>query len=163
MDRTRCVGGRVREDISIQSVLPNTNYSPWPEAETKIYDRLGGRDSLRLWLRARHFRSCQYVYSTRDNTVSIGVRYATFIYQEPNGRRRRLRITESEMGGISMVMFDIQPVPPSLEWLIWIMRSKGDMDPHKHRHTFEVGRLMEVELVSRVEKLIGLSLFPMAD
>lgn len=141
--------------------VPNTNYSPWPEAETEVFDRLGGRDALRLWIQARHFRSCQYVYSTRDNTVSITVRYATFVYREAEGRRRRLRVTESEMGGIAMVMLDVQPAPPSFEWLVWILRSKGDMDPHKHRHTFEVGKLADVELVSRVEKLIGLSLSPM--
>jgi hypothetical protein len=143
--------------------MPHTDFSPWPEADTAVFDRLGGRDSLRLWLRARRFRSCQYTYSTRDNTVSIVVRYVSFVYREPSGSRRRLRITESEMGRISMVTLDVQPVPPSLEWLVWVLRPKGDMDSHRHRHTYEVARLEQLDLVSRVEKLIGLSLSPMAD
>jgi hypothetical protein len=140
--------------------VPHTDFSHWPEAETEIYDRLGGRDSLRLWIQARHFRSCRYVYSTKYSTVSIDVRYATLVYQETSGCRRRLRITESRMGGMAMVMFDVQPVPPSLEWLVWVFRSEGDMDPQKHRHTFEVGKLEDVDLISEVEKLIGLRLSP---
>jgi hypothetical protein len=143
--------------------LPHTDFSPWPEADTAVFDRLGGRDSLRLWIGAKRFRSCQYTYSTRDNTISIVVRYVSFVYLEPSGRRRRLRITESEMGKIFMVTLDVQPVPPSLEWLIWVLRPKGDTDSHFHRHTYEVARLDQVNLAFRVEKLIGLSLFPMAD
>ena len=155
------MGGRVRADRS--TALPHTNFSSWEEAETAVFDRLGGRDSLRLWIRARRFRSHQYTYSTRDNTVSIVVRYASLVYREPDGRRRRLRVTESEMGKIAMVMLDIQPVPPSLEWLVWILRPRGDIDLNQHRSTFEVARLGQVDLVSKVEKLIGLSLSPMAD
>jgi hypothetical protein len=143
--------------------MPHTDFSPWPEADTAVFDRLGGRDSLRLWIGAKRFRSCQYTYSTRDNTISIVVRYVSFVYLEPSGRRRRLRITESEMGKIAMVTLDIQPVPPSLEWLVWILRPKGDMNRNQHRNTFEVARLEQIDLVSKVEKLIGLSLFPMAD
>lgn len=67
------------------------------------------------------------------------------------------------MGKIFMVTLDVQPVPPSLEWLIWVLRPKGDTDSHFHRHTYEVARLDQVNLAFRVEKLIGLSLFPMAD
>jgi hypothetical protein len=145
------------------TALPYTNYSPWPEADTAVYDRLGGRDSLRLWLQARDFQFCQYIYNTKDSTISILVRVASFVYLEPSGRRRRLRVTESEMGKIAMVTLDVQPVPPSLEWLVWILRPKGDMDRNQHRNTFEVARLEQVDLVSKVEKLIGLSLFPMAD
>lgn len=143
--------------------MPHTNFSPWPEADTAVYDRLGGRDSLGLWIRARDFRSCQYTYSTKDNTISILVRIVSFVYREPSGRRRRLRITESEMGRIFMVTLDVQPVPPSLEWLVWVLRPKGDTDSHRHRHTFEVARLDQVNLASKVEDLIGLSLSPMAD
>ena len=62
---------------------------------------------------------------------------------------------------MAMVMFDVQPVPPSLEWLVWVFRSEGDMDPQKHRHTFEVGKLEDVDLISKVEKLIGLRLSPL--
>lgn len=157
------MGDRVLEDRSTQPVLPNTNYSPWPEAEAAVFDRLGGRDSLRLWLQARDFQSRQYIYSTEDRTISITVRYASLVYREPSGRKRRLRVTESEMGKIFMVTLDIQPVPFSLEWLVWVLRPKGDMDSHLHRHTYEVARLDQVDLALRVEKLIGLSLFPMAD
>lgn len=67
------------------------------------------------------------------------------------------------MGRIFMVTFDVQPVPPSLEWLVWVLRPKGDMDSHLHRHTYEVARLDEINLASRVEKLIDLRLSPMAD
>lgn len=72
-------------------------------------------------------------------------------------------MTESEMGKIAMVTLDVQPAPPSLEWLVWVLRPRGDMDSHLHRHTFEVARLEQVNLVSKVEKLIGLSLSVMAD
>ena len=85
-----------------------------------------------------------------------------FVYLEPSGRRRRLRISESEMGKIVMVTLDIQPVPPSFEWLMWVLRPKGDTDSNLHRHTHEVARLSEVNLVSKVEDLIGLSLSPLA-
>lgn len=142
--------------------MSRTSFSPWPEADTEVFDRLGGRDSLRLWIQARDFQACQYTYSTRDNTVSILIRYVSFVYLEPNGRRRRLRITESEMGRIFMVTLDVQPVPPSLEWLVWVLRPKGDTDSNLHRNTHEVAKLSEVNLASRVEDFIGLSLSPLA-
>jgi hypothetical protein len=140
--------------------VPFTSFSPWPEVDTEVFDRLGGRDSLRLWIKARDFQACQYTYSTRDKTISISGRIASFVYLEPNGRRRRLRITESEMGKITIVTLDIQPVPPSLEWLVWVLSPKGDMDSHRHRHTYEVSKLGQVDLASKVENLIVLSLSP---
>ncbi len=67
------------------------------------------------------------------------------------------------MGKIFMVTLDVQPVPPSLDWLVWVLRPKGDMDSNLHRHTYEVARLDEINLALRVEKLIGLSISPVAD
>ena len=64
------------------------------------------------------------------------------------------------MGKIVMVTLDIQPVPPSFEWLVWVLRPKGDTDSNLHRHTHEVARLSEVDLASKVENLIGFSLSP---
>ena len=62
----------------------------------------------------------------------------------------------------AIVTLDIQPVPPSLEWLVWVLRPKGDIDSHRHRHTSEVSKLGQVDLISKVEKLIGLSLSPLS-
>jgi hypothetical protein len=67
------------------------------------------------------------------------------------------------MGEMVMVILDVQPVPPSFEWLVWVLRPKGDMDRNQHRSTFEVASLKKVDLVSKVEELIGLSLFPLSD
>lgn len=143
--------------------MPRTSFSPWPEADTEVFDRLGGRDSLRLWIQARDFQACQFTYSTRDKNISISGCIVSFVYLEPNGRRRRLKITESKMEGgkvAAIVTLDIQPVPPSLEWLVWVLSPKGDMDSHRHRHTYEVSKLGQVDLASKVENLIGFSLSP---
>lgn len=66
------------------------------------------------------------------------------------------------MGRIFIVTLDVQPVPPSLEWLVWVLRPKGDTDSNLHRNTHEVAKLSEVNLASRVEDFIGLSLSPLA-
>lgn len=141
--------------------VAHTHFSPWPEGENLVFEALGGRDSLRLWIKARDFYLSQYVYSTENFTISILVHLASMTYTDRKGRKRRLRISHSEMGSIEMVTIDIRPAKYTLEWLIWILTPRGDMNEDKHRVTFEVGRLEKVDLLSKVEKLTDLSLSPL--
>ena len=130
---------------------------PWPEGEKKVFDRLGGRDMLRLVLNARGFRT--YRYKVKSERFVIEVRCATFIYDEQD-KKRRLMVTESYLtpGSTSpcMVIIEIRPVAPSLEWLRWIMDRDGDWNLDKHRTWFDVtnlDRLDEDKLVRAVEKV----------
>lgn len=130
---------------------------PWPEGEKKVFDRLGGRDMLRLVMNARGFHT--YRYKVKSERFLIEVRCASFIYDE-QGRKRRLIITESHLtpGSTSpcMVIIEIRPVAPSLEWLRWVMDRDGDWNLDKHRTWFEVtnlDRLDEEKLVRAVEKV----------
>jgi len=130
---------------------------PWPEGEKKVFDRLGGRDMLRLVMNAKGFRT--YRYKVKSERFVIEVRCATFIYDD-QGRKRRLMITESYLtpGSTSpcMVIIEIRPVAPSLEWLRWIMDRDGDWNLDKHRTWFDVtnlDRLDEDKLVRAVEKV----------
>lgn len=130
---------------------------PWPEGEKKVFDRLGGRDMLRLVMNARGFRT--YRYKVKSERFVIEVRCATFIYDEQD-KKRRLMVTESYLtpGSTSpcMVIIEIRPVAPSLEWLRWIMDRDGDWNLDKHRTWFDVtnlDRLDEDKLVRAVEKV----------
>ncbi len=130
---------------------------PWPEGEKKVFDRLGGRDMLRLVMNAKGFRA--YRYKVKSERFVIEVRCATFIYDD-QGRKRRLMITESYLtpGSTSpcMVIIEIRPVAPSWEWLRWIMNRDGDWNLDKHRTWFDVtnlDRLDEDKLVRAVEKV----------
>ncbi len=130
---------------------------PWPEGEKKVFDRLGGRDMLRLVMNARGFRT--YRYKVKSERFVIEVRCATFIYDEQD-KKRRLIITESHLtpGSTSpcMVIIEIRPVAPSLEWLRWIVDRDGDWNLDKHRTWFDVtnlDRLDEDKLVRAVEKV----------
>ena len=134
-------------------------YFPWPEGEDKVFDRLGGRDILRLVMGARGFRT--YRYTVKSESFTITVRCATLVYTERvSGRSRRLRVTESYMSpsstSPSMVIIGIRPVAPSLEWLRWIMDRNGDWNIDKHRACFEVGdleRMGEEKLLKIVEEV----------
>ncbi len=130
---------------------------PWPEGEKKVFDRLGGRDMLRLVMNARGFRT--YRYKVKSERFVIEVRCATFIYDEQD-KKRRLMVTESYLtpGSTSpcMVIIEIRPVAPSLEWLRWIMDRDGDWNLDKHRTWFDVtnlDRLDEEKLIRAVEKV----------
>ena len=136
-----------------------TTYFPWPEGEEKVFDRLGGRDILRLVMNARGFRT--YRYRVRSERFVIEVRCATLVYTERVSKRsRQLMITESYLSpgstAPSMVIIEIRPVAPSLEWLRWIMDRNGDWNLDKHRTWFEVtnlDRLNEGRLLKIVEKV----------
>lgn len=130
---------------------------PWPEGEKKVFDRLGGRDMLRLVMNAKGFRT--YRYKVKSERFVIEVRCATFIYDD-QGRKRRLMVTESYLtpGSTSpcMVIIEIRPVAPSLEWLRWVVDRDGDWNLDKHRTWFDVtnlDRLDEDKLVRAVEKV----------
>lgn len=132
---------------------------PWPEGEERVFDRLGGRDMLRLVMDARGFRT--YQYTVKGESFTITVCCATLVYTERASKRsRRLMITESHLtpGSTSpcMVIIEIRPVAPSLEWLRWIMDRNGDWNLDKHRTWFEVGdldKLGEERLLRMVEKV----------
>lgn len=134
-------------------------YLSWPEGEEKVFDRLGGRDMLRLVMGARGFRT--YRYTVKSESFTITVRCATLVYTESVSKRsRRLRVTESYLspGSTSpcMVIIEIRPVAPSLEWLRWIMDRNGDWNLDKHRTCFEVGdleRMGEEKLLKMVEEV----------
>jgi hypothetical protein len=130
---------------------------PWPEGEKKVFDRLGGRDMLRLVMNARGFHT--YRYKVKSERFVIEVRCATFIYDEQD-KKRRLMVTESYLtpGSTSpcMVIIEIRPVAPSLEWLRWVVDRDGDWNLDKHRTWFDVtnlDRLDEDKLVRAVEKV----------
>lgn len=134
-------------------------YFPWPEGEEKVFDRLGGRDMLRLVMNARRFRT--YRYKVKSERFIIEVRCATLVYTEGVSKRsRQLLITESYLSpgttAPSMVIIEIRPVAPSLEWLRWIMDRNGDWNLDKHRTWFEVGDLNRLDadkLLKMVEKV----------
>jgi hypothetical protein len=130
---------------------------PWPEGEKKVFDRLGGRDMLRLVMNARGFHT--YRYKVKSERFVIEVRCATFIYDEQD-KKRRLMVTESYLtpGSTSpcVVIIEIRPVAPSLEWLRWVVDRDGDWNLDKHRTWFDVtnlDRLDEDKLVRAVEKV----------
>ena len=134
-------------------------YLSWPEGEKRVFDRLGGRDMLRLVMGARGFRT--YRYTVKSESFIITVRCATLVYTEQvSGRSRRLRVTESHISpgstSPSMVIIEIRPVAPSLEWLRWILDRNGDWNLDKHRTCFEVGdlgRMGEEKLLKMVEEV----------
>lgn len=136
-----------------------STYFPWPEGEEKVFDRLGGRDMLRLVMNAKGFRT--YRYKVKSERFVVEVRCASFIYNERGSKRsRRLMVTESHLtpGSISpcMVIIEIRPVAPSWEWFRWIMDRNGDWNLDKHRTWFEVGdldKLGEERLLKMVEKV----------
>ena len=114
---------------------------------------------LRLVMNARGFRT--YQYTVKSESFNITVRCATLVYMETVSKRfRRLMVTESHLTpGLtspSMVIIEIRPVAPSLEWLRWIMDRNGDWNLDKHRTWFEVGDLDglgEEKLLKMVEKV----------
>lgn len=143
---------------------------PWPDVDQEVWDRLGGRDTLALWINARGFGSSLSTYRTntkiKGNPIAIRVRQAVCTYVDGKGRRLRLRIVESHMTGSvtpSLVIVDIQPAKWTWGWLMWILDPNGDADPRRHRSQFHPGRLVEKtdeQLRGMVEDLVEMSINP---
>jgi hypothetical protein len=151
-------------------VSRHLNPHPWPDVDSEVWDRLGGRDALVLGIGAIGFGSCISTYRTSTKLtkedVTIRVRQAVCAYVDRDGRRRRLRIVESHMTGSvtpSLVIVDIQPSHWTWEWLVWALNPAGDTDTRRHRHQFYVGRLTEMSderLAGMVEDVLGVQINP---
>lgn len=136
---------------------------PWPEGSEAVLASLGGQDNLKLMLGAYSFHFDQ-LDVVSENTP-IHVKRIQFTYRDCKGRRRRLRIMESSMvtstpGLIHMVIIDTQPAAFTLEWLVWVAKRDGDIDPDKHKNWHHVGDLQSAKhlLLDAVEEVTGMVL-----
>lgn len=115
----------------------------WRDADRLVWDRLGGREALRLSICASGFTSASSRYQV---SLTVNVLRAQCEYRD-RGKRFQLGVVESHMNSqlvSSMVMVNIRPVPWTLEWLLWMLDPKGDEDTKRHRSSFHVGRLADM-------------------
>lgn len=66
----------------------------------------------------------------------------------------------SRPGLIHMVTIDTQPAAFTLEWLVWVAKRDGDIDPDKHKNWYHIGDLQSAQhlLLDAVEEVTGMVL-----
>lgn len=139
-------------------------YPPiWRDADQCVWDRLGGRDALKLGICASRFTSCSSKFTSPP--FAVDVLRAQCEYRD-RGKRFQLGVVESYMSGqriSSVVLVNIRPVPWTLQWLLWMLDPKGDEDTRRHRSSVHVGRLANMtdeRLRDMVESVVGMSVDP---
>ena len=107
----------------------------------KIWDRLGGRDSLELWIGAEGF-------------VSKWDKYACCTYRGLDGCRRRLAIIQDRTG----LTIQITPAKWTQEWFKWVLSSDRQL---RFLHSYAyLHQLTDERLVQMVEDVLEMSTNP---
>lgn len=138
----------------------------WRDADRCVWDRLGGRDALKLGICASRFMSSTSRFtSSVQPPFTVDVLRAQCEYWD-SGKRFQLGVVESDMSGqliSAVVLVDIRPVPWTLQWVLWMLDPKGDEDTRRHRSSFYFGRLADMtdeRLRDMVESVVGMSVDP---